>query len=106
MNNPFILLVGAFAGIVAIPAFAADSSAPNDPTALGPFGIGSCHINGRSAQDSARWIPQMESIGLHYYRACATGWGQVEPEQGKWDWKALDEQMDYLAQHGIIFGGL
>ncbi len=78
----------------------------DDPAALGPFGIGSCHINNRSAQDAARWIPQMETIGLHYYRACATGWAQVEPEQGKFDWRALDEQMDYLAQHGFIFGGL
>lgn len=77
-----------------------------DPKALGPFGIGSCHINGRSAQDSARWIPQMKAIGLRYYRACATGWSQVEPEQGKFDWKALDGQMDYLAEHGFIFGGL
>ena len=77
-----------------------------DPAALGPFGIGSCHVNNRSAGDAARWIPQMEEIGLRYYRSVMTGWGQLEPERGKFDWTALDAQMDYLAAHGMIFGGL
>lgn len=77
-----------------------------DAAALGIFGIGSCHIHNRSAQDAAHWVPQMQAIGLRYYRASCTGWSQVEPEQGKFDWKDLDEHMGYLADHGFIFGGL
>ncbi len=104
MKHCALLLAVALALLPSPGLFAAE--APNDPATLGPFGIGSCHINGRSVQDNARWIPQMESIGLHYYRACATGWGQVEPEQGKFECKALDEQMSYLTEHGFIFGAL
>lgn len=77
-----------------------------DPTALGPFGIGSCHINNRSVQDAERWVPQMQAIGLKYYRALPTGWSQVEPEEGRWDWKALDAQLQYLNEHGFVVGGL
>lgn len=73
---------------------------------LGPFGIGSCHVHNRSAQDAAHWVPQMQAIGLRYYRSSCTGWSQVEPEQGKFDWKALDEHMSYLTEHGFVFGGL
>ena len=29
-----------------------------------PFGIGSCYTNNRSAEDNARWIPQMAAIGI------------------------------------------
>lgn len=77
-----------------------------DAAALGIFGIGSCHIHNRSAQDAAHWVPQMQTIGLRYYRAGPTGWAQVEPEQGKFDWKHLDEHMHYLTEHGFVFGGL
>ncbi len=44
----------------------------------GPFGIGSCHIHNRSAQDAAHWVPQMQTIGLRYYRSSCTGWSRVE----------------------------
>lgn len=73
---------------------------------LGTFGIGSCHIHNRSAQDAAHWVPQMQAIGLRYYRSSCTGWSQVEPEQGKFDWKNLDEHMIYLKEHGFVVGGL
>ena len=72
---------------------------------IGPFGIGSCHINNRSTQDYARWIPQMENIGLIYYRSCQTHWGGVEPTEGQWKWDVLDEQMSYMADHNFTFGG-
>ncbi|MEA3208822.1 MAG: hypothetical protein QOE70_1879 [Chthoniobacter sp.] len=101
-----ILLAAALAGVSATRIQAADQPAPADAAALRPFGIGSCHTNNRSMQDAARWIPQMEAIGLRSYRAGPTGWSQVEPEQGKWDWKALDEHMSYLTEHGFVFGGL
>lgn len=77
-----------------------------DAASLGPFGVGSCYINNRSVQDNARWVPQMEAIGLRYYRACETSWGAVEPAEGVWKWDALDAQMDYLAEHQIVFGGI
>ncbi|HEX2747793.1 MAG TPA: hypothetical protein VHM91_07335, partial [Verrucomicrobiales bacterium] len=77
------------------------------PLALGPFGIGSCHVNNRSARDNDRWVPQMEAIGLRYYRTCHSGWGEVEPvQQGKFEWKNLDEQMDYLTKHRMSYGGI
>ncbi len=97
----FLAILLAFEVIFALPIRAAE-----DPAVLGPFGIGSCHIHNRSAQDAAHWVPQMQAIGLRYYRSSCTGWSQVEPEQGKFDWKALDEHMGYLAEHGFVFGGL
>src|SRR4030081_3191211 len=95
-----IFLAAALAGASA--THSADQLAPTDGATLGPFGIGSCHTNNRSVQDAARWIQQTEAIGLRSYRAGPTGWSEVEPEQGKWDWKALDEHMSYLAEHGFV----
>ena len=60
---------------------------------LSPFGIGSCHTNNRSAEDDARWIPQMAAIGIRAMRTCHTSWGNVEPEEGKLTWDALDKQI-------------
>ena len=71
-----------------------------------PFGIGSCYINNRSAQDDARWIPQMAAIGIHVMRTCHTEWRNVEPEEGKWTWQALDSQMSYMTSNKLEFGGL
>ena len=78
-------------------------SAGDEP--LSPFGVGSCYINNRSAADNARWIPRDEAIGLHSYRTPHTDWGAVESAPGKWNWDALDQQMDYLTGHGMVFGG-
>lgn len=79
---------------------------PTNALALGPFGIGACHVNNRSAQDNARWVPQMAAIGLRYDRTCHTGWAAVEPEEGQWNWTALDQQMEYLAAQHFEFGGI
>lgn len=68
-----------------------------------PFGIGSCHINNRSIQDFARWMPEMAEIGIRVHRTPQTNWGALEPEQGKWAWKNLDEQMNYLDDRTIRF---
>lgn len=87
-------------------ALAMQTHAADEDHAMSPFGIGGCHINTRSALDLARWIPQMESIGVHEMRSIATGWGAVEMKQGTFDWRNLDEQLDYLAQHHITTGGL
>ncbi|MES2594434.1 MAG: beta-galactosidase [Verrucomicrobiota bacterium] len=88
-------------------AYAASAETPLvNPLELGPFGIGSCHINNRSPEDAARWVPQMQAIGLRYYRSSCTGWAQVEPEEGKFDWKALDAHLAYLREHGFTTGGL
>src|SRR4051794_33758736 len=69
---------------------------PADSKTFSPFGIGASHVNNRSAEDNARWIPQMAEIGIHFHRTANTGWGAVEPEEGKWKWDALDKQMKYL----------
>ncbi len=87
-------------------ASAADMLDQAGDAAWSPFGIGSCHINNRSAADNARWLPQMAAIGLHSYRTCNTGWSAVEPEEGQWAWAALDSQMNYLAGQHMTFGGL
>jgi hypothetical protein len=77
-----------------------------DSGSLSYFGIGSCCTNNRSAQDNARWVPQMAAIGIHFARTCETQWGAIEPEQGKWRWDALDEQMKYLKDQQIGFGAM
>src|SRR3954469_20969176 len=80
--------------------------AKGDDNPLSPFGIGSCYVNNRSAADNSRWVPQMASIGLTAFRTPHCDWGTLEPKQGQWDWKPLDEQMDYLDKHGFAFGCL
>src|SRR5256885_4525548 len=77
-----------------------------DPSALTPFGIGSCYINNRSAQDNARWIPQMAAIGIHMTRTSHTAWDNVEPREGQWTWDALDKQMNFMASNHMEFGGI
>lgn len=84
-------------------AAAQDSAGPMD---LGIFGIGSCHVNNRNAEDNARWIPQMAAAGLRYYRTAHTLWGSLEQQPGKWEWKELDAQMDYLSGQHMVYGGI
>lgn len=76
------------------------------PLALSPFGVGSCYVNNRSVRDNARWVPQMAGIGLGVYRAPHTDWGAVEPQEGKWAWEPLDEQMQYLDKHKFVYGAI
>jgi hypothetical protein len=95
--NPFLTRAAAAAD---------DTPAQAAPPKLSPFGIGSCYINNRSAEDNARWLPQIAAIGVHIMRTCHTDWGALELEEGKWSWKALDEQMSYMADHQMDFGGI
>ena len=48
----------------------------------------------------------MREIGLRYLRSGGTGWGMVQPEDGRFDFKELDEQLDYLSKQGILTGGI
>lgn len=73
-------------------------------TRSSPFGIGSCYINNRSADDDARWMPQIAKLGVRVHRTPHADWGALEPEPGRWSWKALDEQMNYLDEHKFEFG--
>jgi len=84
------------------------SESQNQAAAIGlsPFGIGSCYINNRSAQDDARWIPQMAAIGIRMMRTCHTAWDNVEPKEGQWTWDALDNQMRFMASNHMEFGGI
>jgi len=93
-----VLLASILAGIISANLLASDD--------IGPFGIGSCHINNRSMQDNALWIPQMEAIGLRYYRTCRSDWSALEPAEGQWNWENLDQQMNYLTEHHFVFGGI
>lgn len=101
-----VLLVSACSLSVSGQVTASDRPNPPAGTTLSPFGIGSCYINNRSAQDNARWIPQMAAIGIRFHRTCDTGWDAVEPEEGKWTWNALDKQMKYLEDRNIQFGAI
>jgi hypothetical protein len=103
MKTPACLFVAALLLATGVPLHAEDAV---DPAALGPFGIGSCHIHNRSVKDAERWVPQMQVIGLRFYRSGPAGWSQVEPEEGKWNWKDLDEHIGYLTEKGFAVGGL
>ena len=89
-----------------VPAPAQDAARPATPDALSPFGIGSCHSCNWGAEANVRWMPQMVAIGLTNHRTCNTGWSEVEREEGKWTWDALDKQMAYLDSLKISYGGL
>lgn len=71
-----------------------------------PFGIGSCHVNGRSVEDFRRWVPRTHEIGIRSHRSLMTTWGAVEPEPGKWRWENVDAQWSYLHERGIETGAL
>jgi polysaccharide biosynthesis protein PslG len=75
-------------------------------SALSPFGIGSCYINGRSAKDLQRWLPQMSAIGLRVLRTCHVAWDTVEPEEGKWAWDEVDREMALVASNKMTCGAL
>ncbi len=99
----FILLH--FASLVMVRT-QAEAAPRTDPLELGLFGIGACHINNRNAKDNQRWMPQMAEAGLRYYRTAHTLWGSLETEPGVWQWRELDEQMDYLDSQGMTYGGI
>jgi hypothetical protein len=86
---------------------AADDKPKGPPPAyLSPFGIGGSHARNWGAEANASWIPQMIEIGITSQRTCNTGWGAVEPEEGKWKWDLLDKQMTYLEGQRVAFGGI
>jgi polysaccharide biosynthesis protein PslG len=95
-------------GTVAVVIASAASELRNQAgaTGLSPFGIGSCYVNNRSAQDDAKWIPQMAAIGIRMMRTCHTAWDNVEPKEGQWTWDALDNQMRFMASNHLDFGGI
>lgn len=92
--------------IVAGVLYASENGASEPQQAWSPFGVGSCHINNRSVQDNARWIPEMQAIGITTYRTPHCNWGSLEREKGKWSWENLDAQMNYLDQRGFEYGCL
>ena len=91
--------------LACLPAPAAPPE-PAAPSPLSPFGVGSCYINNRSAEDNARWIPQMAEIGIRAYRTPHTDWGALETNKGEWNWRTLDEQMKYLEKYTLEFGAI
>ncbi len=96
------LLLASLAAAVASPARAADAPAAKIAKPPSPFGIGACN---QTSQELRKWIPQMSAIGITNMRACRTSFGDVEPEEGKWTWTRLDEQLAYgEAQHMEFFG--
>jgi hypothetical protein len=99
-----IALVSSLCGTLST---AADKAAPSSTDVTrSPFGIGSCHSSNWGAPANERWIPQVAAIGVTHHRSCNTGWSSVEPKEGQWTWKLLDEQMGYLESQGIAFGGI
>ncbi|MGE9268220.1 MAG: endo-1,4-beta-xylanase, partial [Verrucomicrobiales bacterium] len=107
MTPRFIpLILAALLGSAAADEKATTAAPKADPREIGIFGIGSCHIHGRSAKDNALWIPEMREIDLRYYRTAHTHWHSLEAQKGQWKWDALDEQMAWLDERGVIYGGL
>jgi hypothetical protein len=71
--------------LASISALAADAPAPDTQPAFSPFGIGG---DSQTQKDLTRWIPQMADIGIHRMRYSTL------------------KQMDYLAEHHIVFDAL
>jgi hypothetical protein len=69
-----------------------------------PFGIGGCHVRNRHAADNATWVPQMAAIGLRVFRTPQVAWGELEPEEGKWNWEEFDQQLQYLDEQKFEYG--
>jgi len=108
------MLLGSLA-VLLLWSAASSASAQQPPTATvgsaaaadawpSPFGIGSCHVRNRSAEDNATWIPQMAAIGLHEFRTPHANWDALEPEKGRWAWEAFDRQRDYLTAQNFRYG--
>lgn len=73
------LIIAFIVAMCLLPA-SAETPASAPAATLSRFGIGSCYTNNRSAQDYARWVPQMADIGLQVFRTPHTDWVQ-------WSWK-------------------
>ena len=102
-----VVLLGGLCGLSPFGGIAAeDEPGKSTDVTRSPFGIGSCHSNNWGAEANKRWIPQMTAIGITNHRTCNTGWSEVEPREGKWTWGTLDEQMKYLEDQRIAFGGI
>ncbi len=97
------LLLASLTAVIAPPGTAADAPATNAAKALSPFGVGACN---QTSQELGKWIPQMAAIGITNMRACRTSFGDVEPEEGKWTWTRLDEQLSYGEAQKMEFFGL
>jgi hypothetical protein len=94
--------------VVAVVSESVAAAAPERTTdvMLSPFGIGSCHACNWGAPANARWIPEMVDIGVNHHRCANTSWPAVEPAEGKWTWDTLDQQMSYLEDQHVAFGGI
>jgi len=102
MKSLLLFLLVSLTTLVSAPVRAADALAVELQRTLSPFGIGACN---QTSQELAKWIPQMSAIGIQTMRACRTGFGDVEPEEGQWSWTRLDEQLAYAeTQHMEFFG--
>jgi len=102
-----VLVFSSVAGLICLREIAAeDKPKPNTEVLQSPFGIGGSHAGNWGAPANKTWIPQMAAIGIKSQRTCNTGWSAVEPEQGKWTWNNLDDQMKYLEEQHVAFGGI
>ena len=72
-------------------------------TGLSPFGVGACN---QTSQAWNKWIPQMAAIGVAEARTLRSGWGDVEPEEGRWNWNTLDRQLKDAASNRMDFTAL
>jgi len=103
MQSLRLLRLSWLIGVTSIPTQAANEASPTPDATLSPFGIGACN---QTSQTLEKWIPQMAAIGIANMRACRTGFGDVEPEEGKWTWERLDRQLAYADSQRMEFFGL
>jgi hypothetical protein len=71
--------------------------------ALSPFGIGADH---HTSQVPEKWIPQIAGIGVRFNRSFQAIWNSLEPQEGQWNWTAVDRQWQVLADNNVETGVL
>jgi len=91
------LAVGALLGCICC-LFPIEGVSAVDFSPLSPFGIGTCY---QRSGDLTNWLPPMIKIGITNLRACRSGFGDVEPAEGKWRWDKLDNDLRYAAANHI-----
>lgn len=104
-----LMAAAALAACSAVAYPSAPCGGPGSPASadvVSPFGVGPSFVNARSSADLARWIPAMKAIGVDVLRTPDIYWHDVEQRPGQWNWRAVDDQVDYLVRQNVSFGVL
>jgi hypothetical protein len=92
--------------LLAAPFAALGASAPK-PLALtmpgSPLGIGWAFLYGYQSTPAVTYMPQLRALGAGATKVYLF-WNQIEPEKGRYDWRAVDAFVDQLhsPEEGLI----